>query len=75
MLDICPKCKDESYIKVPGARWYKSFFGTEVYEGSDYYYKCLNDKCQHRSEKMFEKPERKESKIDKFITKLIRKIF
>lgn len=50
MIKICPECKKESYIEIPHGRIYKTSLFGDYYSHSEYYWKCHNEKCGHKSE-------------------------
>ncbi len=50
MIKKCPKCKKESYIKVPGVRICKESFGILLHIANKHQWKCHNKKCGFKSE-------------------------
>lgn len=54
MIDICPKCKNKSYIKLPSIRIMDEKLGLLLHIQNKYTWKCHNKKCKYESESIIE---------------------
>jgi len=57
MIEICPKCKHKSYIKLPPLRMMRESFGISLHIANAYRWKCHNRDCNFKSEYIVEKTE------------------